>query len=262
MTILFVLLGMSIAPRPSMSAQSFPYALRTRREVSLLAVGVGFGVTGLIEAGRQDPFLAGDLEALDPADVNPLDRPATRRWSVAADDASDILSGVLMTAPLALAAVGRGGERPAVTLTMYAETWLLTNSVVNLLKGTCNRTRPYAYNDDPAIPIDEKLSVGARRSFPSGHSANAFAAAVFAGTVYGDLYPDSRRKGWVWGIGLTAAATTASLRYAAGHHFPTDIIAGAALGGALGYMVPRLHRVGGVQVVLGAGPTISIETSF
>ena len=44
---------------------------------------------------------------------------------------------------------------------------------------------------------------------------------------------------------MTAAATTGYLRYAAGRHYPTDILVGAAMGAFVGYLVPSLHELEG-----------------
>lgn len=38
------------------------------------------------------------------------------------------------------------------------------------------------------------------------------------------------------------AAATASLRVLSGMHFTTDVLAGAALGSAFGFLVPFLHQ--------------------
>ncbi|NOT64886.1 MAG: phosphatase PAP2 family protein [Methylotenera sp.] len=63
-------------------------------------------------------------------------------------------------------------------------------------------------------------------SFPSGHSAVAFASAT---TIY-------RRYGWEIGLPAYALATlTASARVAANKHHWYDAVAGAAIGGASGW---------------------------
>jgi membrane-associated phospholipid phosphatase len=46
----------------------------------------------------------------------------------------------------------------------------------------------------------------------------------------------------VYGIGFTAAATTSYLRMAADEHWLTDVLAGAAVGTAVGIGLPWLHR--------------------
>ena len=133
------------------------------------------------------------------------------------------------------------------------ETILLNNGVVQLLKGATDRTRPYAYNDDPGIPEEKKSEVTTRRSFPSGHTANAFAAAVFLGTTYSKLHPESSARKWVWAGSLTAATAVGCLRYRAGKHFPTDIITGAVIGASIGYLVPKLHETGVVYLAPSEG---------
>ena len=66
---------------------------------------------------------------------------------------------------------------------------------------------------------------------------------VCTASVHGKMYPDSSAKGWVWGGCLAAASTTAYLRYAAGRHFLTDVLAGAAIGSLTGWLVPHLHEI-------------------
>ena len=88
-----------------------------------------------------------------------------------------------------------------------------------------------------------KMEKTSRRSFYSGHTSSAFASMVFLAGVFERLYPDSDARGWVWGGCLAAATTTGYLRYAAGRHYPTDILAGAAVGAFVGYLVPALHEI-------------------
>lgn len=63
------------------------------------------------------------------------------------------------------------------------------------------------------------------RSFPSSHTSTAFAAAV----AFSPLVP---------AVPLVAVATTQSIvRVALGSHWPSDILAGAVLGAAIGRLV-------------------------
>jgi len=227
---------------PPAVADDFPWELKTEREVALLGgAGVAFGVGWL--AGRdRAPLTEAEIAALDPSRVNFLDRAATRRWSPAADQASDVLVWTLVAAPVGQMVAGPGRERGGRLALIYGETMLLTGGVTYALKNIFARPRPFVYNDDPRIPSELKRSAVARRSWPSGHSANAFAAAVFFGTAFDQLQPDSDARGWVWGGCLAAATTTGVLRYLAGRHYPTDILAGALIGAAAGWLVPRWHE--------------------
>ena len=63
-------------------------------------------------------------------------------------------------------------------------------------------------------------------SFPSGHAAIAFAAAVVLSL---------HRRNWRFTLAALAAASLVSLsRVYLGHHYPTDVAAGAVLGAATG----------------------------
>jgi len=54
--------------------------------------------------------------------------------------------------------------------------------------------------------------------------------------------PDSKWKPVVWGAAITIPAVMGYFRVAAGKHFPTDVMAGYLVGGAVGFLVPHLHR--------------------
>jgi len=106
-----------------------------------------------------------------------------------------------------------------------------------LLIATSRSSRPhfrsFTYTFTQAIVIDNiltqalKVSVQRERpnrenfSFPSGHASNAFAVATVVSHYYG-------RK---WGIPLFVLSTFVGLsRLEAGKHWPSDLVAGAALG--------------------------------
>lgn len=85
-----------------------------------------------------------------------------------------------------------------------------------------HRPRPFVADLD-IVALVEKTTY----SFPSGHAAFFFALAT---AVY--LY---NKRGGLW---LYAAAAIIGLaRIAAGVHYPTDILGGAALGVAVGYLI-------------------------
>ena len=120
-----------------------------------------------------------------------------------------------------------------------------------LTKGSIERFRPYAYNPD--APMVKKLTSDTRKSFFSGHTTTAFASAVFLSTVYSDYNPNSEWKPYIWAGSLFIASVVGYLRYEAGMHFPTDILAGAIVGSAIGYAIPWMHRVGKENVSLTPG---------
>jgi membrane-associated phospholipid phosphatase len=55
-------------------------------------------------------------------------------------------------------------------------------------------------------------------------------------------HPDSPARYALYGGAVVAGAGMAFLRMFAGKHFPTDVLAGATVGAAVGLTVPLLHR--------------------
>jgi undecaprenyl-diphosphatase len=96
-----------------------------------------------------------------------------------------------------------------------------------LAKLLVERSRPYDYFYDEIargeVVMNNLFSTVVSNSFPSSHSALAFAVATALVGVYG------RR---LWPVYL-AAAWLSFTRVYVGAHFPSDVLAGAALG-ALG----------------------------
>lgn len=78
-------------------------------------------------------------------------------------------------------------------------------------------------------------------SFPSGHTASAFAAAEFLNQEYRDVSP------WIGYAGYTVATATGAMRLYNNKHWVSDVVAGAGFGIAstkLAYLVyPRLKRM-------------------
>jgi membrane-associated phospholipid phosphatase len=100
---------------------------------------------------------------------------------------------------------------------------------VSLVKGISDRARPPLA--DPSLAVVG--SVPDSTSFPSGHSATAFATAI----VVGFAYPRLR-------LPLLALATLVALsRVYLGMHYWSDVLAGSLLGAAIGLTTVWLIRL-------------------
>ncbi len=229
-----ILLAFATPCTASQVQESFPHELDLWLDGGLTAGGVAL-ISGAAAVRRgQEPLTKEKIAMLDRSNINGFDRSATTHWSPTARDASNGLVLTLMAAPLVLAIATPGSRQSWTVAAMYGEVLLLGNGLGELLNGVTNRTRPFVYNDDLDIPEEARFEVEARRAFPSGHTTNAFAAAVFLSSVYAKLHPGSSARTWIWAGSLTLAATTGYMRYKGGKHFPTDIISGAIIGSLLG----------------------------
>lgn len=233
-------LGLAVSPAAAAAGERFE--LEDGREAALLTVGGLTAGAALWVNTRLEPLDTRELEALDPEGVPAYDRWAIHEWSEGAAKASDVLLYSTAAAPLLL--LGETGDAMSggELGLMYAETLLLQNGLTGLIKGLVRRPRPFTYNPDPEVSPQVRRSHTAVRSFPSGHTSTTFAAGVFLGEVYARLHPDDDSRHWVRAGGLAAATATAWLRVRAGRHFPSDVVAGAALGALVGWAVPRLHE--------------------
>lgn len=116
-------------------------------------------------------------------------------------------------------------DGPARTgdLAALGESAAIAAGVTELLKAIAARNRPVLYTADAT---DAALGLDAQRSWPSGHSAAAFALA----TSYALSAARADGPAWRRWVALLAAAGAGGLRVAAARHFPSDVVGGAAVG--------------------------------
>ncbi|HEY0840783.1 MAG TPA: phosphatase PAP2 family protein [Vulgatibacter sp.] len=155
------------------------------------------------------------------------------------------------TLGLGIAAVGLDGwegDRLVTNAVIFAEAWFLASALTDVSKQTVLRPRPYTYSA-PQGRTDDSAS------FFSGHASSTAVAAFTAARLI-DLQRDLTTGARIGLYGSAAALSlgVGSLRVAAGMHFPTDVLAGAAVGAALGIAIPTLHRVDGVSLSVSPSP--------
>jgi membrane-associated phospholipid phosphatase len=176
-------------------------SLFTYRNLGLAALG--FGAAGAVHPWDDD--VKGKLKGVAPIK--------------AASDLSNLYGSSYFNIPATacLWAFGRATRREELRAVSsdLLRSLLLTQATAGPIKVTVRRRRPD--NSD-------------RRSFPSGHTANAFAVA---GVM-------QRRYGPYVGVPLFAAgAVVGVVRMHDNHHFLSDVVAGAALGTLVGCSVTR-----------------------
>ena len=152
-----------------------------------------------------------------------LDRPLRR------------LSGLANNSKLWLGAAGalslfggRAGRRAAVTGVVALG---VNSAIVNLpMKFASGRARPD--RESAGVPEQRRVPMPTSSSFPSGHSASAFA---FAGAVAGSMP----------GIAVPLRGLAAAVAYSRVHtgvHFPGDVVVGSLVGAMVGETTSLVGR--------------------
>jgi undecaprenyl-diphosphatase len=143
---------------------------------------------------------------------------------------SSALVPVVISVPVGLFAAGHAmdNEYHAVSGVVLLSAQAITLGATFALKELIGRPRPWRAHPDCIYPgsMDDEFS------FPSGHSSSAATLATYLSLRYPQWYvvaPAVLFTGYTW-----------YARMNLGVHYPTDIIAGAILGAAVGYGAYRL----------------------
>ncbi|HEX8448930.1 MAG TPA: phosphatase PAP2 family protein [Allosphingosinicella sp.] len=145
---------------------------------------------------------------------------ASPAWANGWDDSSTAGEAALVAAAIGLPAAKGDGEGALQAGGSLAASFAVTEGLKRL--------------------VDERRPDGSdRRSFPSGHTSASFAAAA---TLH-------RRYGWKVGLPATVLAGFVGVaRVEARKHFWHDVVAGAAIGEAAGFLITS-RRDSRVQLV-------------
>ncbi len=240
---------------PGGAASSVPavYELRLAVDLPVMVASASIGSSWLLRNALEPPCASG----CDRSELPAFDRFAAGRYDPDARLVSDVGVGVVLVGSSVLL-VAHGG---VPELAIGAEAVLVTSALGVLTMYAVRRPRPLAYGDD--APRSARLAGNAALSFPSGHTANAFAATLATFHAMHARAPRAAAPWVVLGAGLAASSAVGVSRVLAGDHFPSDVLAGAVLGSAVGWLVPELHRFApALSLTPGAGPSLALSGSF
>jgi len=170
----------------------------------------------------------------------------TLRWENRKTAATISDVGLFAVAPLAAfggsAAIvftsgGKASEWGTDALVIL-ESLVVAADLTQIVKFAAARERPLLHYG--VADAEERENRDNNLSFFSGHASSTFALAVSSGTVA--TLKGYRAAPWIWAGGLAIAATTGYLRIAADKHYFSDVLVGAVVGSASGFLVPWLHR--------------------
>jgi len=138
--------------------------------------------------------------------------------------------------------VGRtgGNERMAELGLHGLEALAVGGGLTFVLKGVIGRARPYKGLDSPRnFGLWRGFANEDYRSFPSGHTVMAFAAAAAVTSTTNRWWPQST---WYVGPAMYGGATLAGMsRMYDNKHWASDVVVGAAIGMFAGMKIVRYH---------------------
>ena len=215
------------------------YHLDLKKDAILTGTSLLLTSAGILALRQTAPLSMAELDMLNANDINGFDRFAIKRQNEKTANISDYFMYACLGAnALLLTNKSLRKGLPEIGL-IGIETAFITYGITNLVKATVLRPRPYLYN--PNQLAFAGFEPEARFSFFSGHTSMSAAATFFAASTLSTYLPDFKYKSMVWVLAAGLPATTALLRVSAGKHFPTDVIAGYAIGAFLGCYIPHMH---------------------
>jgi membrane-associated phospholipid phosphatase len=198
----------------------------------------------------RDLYYAGAFAAATLA-LAPLDRAVARRLQDSTLQASRFLKhastgvrllgspGSLVLGSATYAGGKIAGSRDVAELGLHTtEAVIIADGITGVIKMAAGRGRPSL---DPDHPYNFHFMGGLQgdphRSFPSGHTTSAFAAASAASEEVGQLWPN--QKWWVRIALYGSAGLVGVSRVYNNAHWASDVVVGAAIGSFTGWKVAR-----------------------
>jgi membrane-associated phospholipid phosphatase len=224
----------------SLSAQH-AYQLKANLDVPLITAGAIGTTTSLILKSNNAPLTLEEIAELGLSDVPDLDQSALDNYSPAFKTASDAFLYASYTFPLLTLALPEIRDDPLTIGIMLGEALMFTETFTGIVKATVSRPRPFTYN--PEVPEEIRAEQGNNHSYFSGHTSYAATFSFFTAKVIADNSDNRTVKTIAWTGAILWPAATGYFRYQAGRHFPTDVITGYAVGAAVGYLIPHLHKI-------------------
>ena len=181
------------------------------------------GGLALLPVALDLPTGAPSCAPCDPASLPGIDHAALHTFSSSAGTASHVLLAAVVGgagfASLHDLTPAQARGNAAVLLNSLA--W--TEAATGWLKVAVRRNRPILYTAGAAGVASDRDN---RKSFPSGHASLAFAAATSYLVMARRQHLPHRARNAI--LMYAGAAGAASMRVAAGKHFPTDVAGGAS----------------------------------
>ena len=217
------------------------YQLQWEIDVPLFAIGAALALGREIRStnGAPPAYCTTVPEGCDESTLNALDRPFAGYYNPRWSDATDVVVLALFTAPWPMLWVNNTLLNTLNDITIIYESALTALALSGLATLSASRPRPLVYGTK--APEDVRNSPSGSLTFISGHTTGAFALST---STFWTIYRRHGSGAYAWttlAVGTALATSVGVGRVMAGKHFPTDVLTGAAVGAAVGTLIPALH---------------------
>jgi membrane-associated phospholipid phosphatase len=210
-----------------------------------VAAGAGFSglLTLVLSTGEIAPSAPGDPNNLLSFDRTAVSQTIDPHAALFSDIGLYSMVGYAVLDPI-VSGLRDGWDAGLVDAVMYAESVSLTEALTDITKIAVRRPRPIDYLNcaGKAATAAGCTSTDLQLSFFSGHAATVGAIGATATYLAFIRDPDGPRPWITLGASVALTAFVGYERVRSAEHFPSDVIAGAMAGAAVGVLVPHLHR--------------------
>jgi len=195
------------------------------------------GSIGLLHAGANIPLARSTqpfvhIPAAPRHSLSYIYRPQVAHWSDGL-----IAAGAVMLPAAIFSSIG--DKAGVQAMAVCAQSMAMNLNLTQTLKHSIRRPRPLVFAD--GTPTERIYEPDARLSFPSGHASTAFCLATSLSLALRTYEVKSSTRKWISSSAFALAGATAVLRVVAGKHYPSDVLAGAALGSGIALLNHFLH---------------------
>jgi membrane-associated phospholipid phosphatase len=216
------------------------YKVKNGIDIPLTIAAAGYTLYGFSVVYNRGKTPESVILALNPDNVNQLDRRVTHYYSPSAKAASDYFFYGSMPLPLVLLIDKKIRKDAAKVGLLYVQALSVTGSLYVTSSMLANRFRPYTYNT--AVDMDKRTGGGGKNSFFAGHPSIVTTSTFFMAKVISDYHPEMKNKWILYAVAGSASLATGLLRIKAGEHFITDVMVGIPVGAMVGILVPQIHK--------------------